>query len=107
MAIDLREHIQQSGQWNWIEAEQKRLGGEEQFYAMRRAMIMTLHNLPEEKFFDIEKNVKLENRPMFIKIACEWMNEPVGVNYRFNKLLNKITHDKPITLPFQNRLLNL
>lgn len=106
MPVDLRKYIQLPGEWEWIGTEQIRLGGEEQFYKMRRAMILTLHDLPEGKFFDIEKNVKSENQPMFVKIACEWMKERVGINYNFNKLLNKITHEIPIELPLKKGIEN-
>jgi hypothetical protein len=96
--IDLREYVQRSGQWEWVQDEIRRLG-EAEFYAMRDAMWMALHNLPEEMYFDIEKRVKAENRPLFVKIACEFMVTGDHSAYRFNRLLNKVHRDK-----YENKL---
>lgn len=102
MALDLREHIQLPRQWEWIAHEQQRLGGEDAFYNIRNAMLLALSKIPQGKWFDIEKSVKAENRPMFIKIACEWMQLKSGQNYEFNRLMNKITHEKPFESTIKN-----
>ena len=94
--MDLRKYIQRNGEWDWIEQEQTRLGGEDAFYKMRGAMWLMLSKIPENKFFDIEKGVREENRELFIKIASEWMLTPQGEYYIFNKLMNKISHMKHV-----------
>jgi len=93
MELDLREHVQRSGEWDWVNDEIARLG-EAEFYAMRDAMWKALLSVPAGMYFDIEKHVKAENRPMFVKIACEVMNTENFEHYRFNRLLNKVYRDE-------------
>jgi hypothetical protein len=91
--MDYREYLQQPGEWQWIEHETKRLGSTEAFYKMRTTMQLQLLQIPVGMYMDIEK-VKPENRDLFIKICCEWMTLPLGLNYCFNKLITRIYHDK-------------
>lgn len=93
MEIDLREYIQRSGEWDWINDEIRRLGGEKEFYAMRNDMWKALMLIPVGMYFDIEKRVKEENRALFVKIACEVMSFEQFNNYRFNRLCNKVHND--------------
>lgn len=97
--MDFRAYIQIPGEWDWIQQEQTRLGGEPQFYAMRAAMHLLLSEIQEGQYFDIEKRVKPENHHLFVKITCEWMTLPLGRNYTFNRLMNRVYHEREIKLP--------
>lgn len=97
--IDLRQYIQKSNDWTWVEREELRLG-ENGLSAMQNAIYNTLMKVPPDKYFDIEKNVKPENYEVFIKTVCEFLQ--YYPNYRFNRLMNKIHHDYPILMSLKN-----
>jgi hypothetical protein len=92
-AADYRDCLQKQGEWGWIEVETKRLGGEEAFYEFRGQILLRLSNLKVNSFYDISK-ISQANRDMFIKICCEFLLCHLGVDYRINKLANKIYHDE-------------
>lgn len=98
MALDLSKFNQIPGEWSWGNEAIKRLGSEDTFYTIRNAMFKTLSDIPEGKYFDIEKSVKPENHEMFIKVTCEFMQYESFKNYRFNRLMNRVYHDFPLKL---------
>ena len=98
MSVNYLEHIQQPGDWSWIDREIARLGSEEAFYKLRGEMLLQISKLDEGRFFDLTQ-ATTANRDMFIKICCEWLLLPGGANYRFSADITKLYHDKEIQMP--------
>lgn len=96
MPLDLRKYIQLPGEWEWAEREAKRLEalGKTTLPVMQNAIYKTLLQVPEDKYFDIETSVKPENYEIFIKTVCEFLQ--YYPHYRFNRLMNRVYHDKPV-----------
>jgi hypothetical protein len=88
MAVDFREHIQQAGDWSWIDREIARLGSEDAFYKLRGEMLLQISNLDEAVFSTLLR-LPLQTAIMFIKICCEWLLLPGGANYRFSADITK------------------
>jgi len=101
MPIDLRKYVQNPGEWEWADREEKRLETEGglNLAGMQNAIYNTLMKVPEGGHFDIEKSVKPQNHELFIKTCCEFLE--YYPDYRFNRLMNRIYHDRPykITRP--------
>lgn len=93
MQADYRSLLQ-ADDWSWIERETDKRGGEDAFYEFRGQILLSLYKLKPGSYFDISK-AKPENQEMFVKICCEFLTTHLGVDYRFNRLINKIYRDEP------------
>jgi len=69
---DYTNHIMKN--WDWCAEYRFRLG-KEAFYKYVDNVYTLLSEMKSESFFSIEKNVKPENRDLFIKCCCMFMQE--------------------------------
>ena len=69
---DYTNHIMKN--WDWCEEYRSRLG-EEVFNKYTDNVYTLLSDMQPDTFFNIEKNVKPENRDLFIKCCCMFMQE--------------------------------
>lgn len=60
--------------WSWVEFYQQRMG-EEAFREYRDSVYRKLLSLQPGNLFNIEEKVKVENRDLFIKICCAFIQE--------------------------------
>jgi hypothetical protein len=82
--------------WDWYKTYQSLLGKDKYQEYFNRVYAM-LFEIPEEKFFDIEKNVSEENRDLFIKICCLFVLEQrryIGDFWTFNETFTQFKHIK-------------
>lgn len=101
MPIDLRQYARTSSR-EWMDVHDKRLEKDgKNLSDMISAIVKALMKIPSFKYFDIEKNVKSENREVFVKIACDFIDTYPG--YRFNRLMNRVYNEPN---EFHNSLLN-
>jgi hypothetical protein len=96
--LDLRKYNQLPADWTWVERETERLT-EKGLLAMQNAIYNTLMKVPEGQYFDIERSVKPENHEVFVRTVCEFLD--IYRDYRFNLLMNRVHHDRPIQLPLK------
>ena len=67
MPIDLRQYARTSSR-EWMDVHDKRLEKDgKNLSDMISAIVKALMKIPSFKYFDIEKNVKSENREVFVK----------------------------------------
>jgi len=97
MPLDLRKYDQKPAQWEWAAQAEKRLT-ESGLAKMQNAMYNTLLEMKQGQFFDIAK-VQVENRELFIKTCCEFIE--FYPNYRLNRNCSLIYHDFPILMPLK------
>ena len=97
MALNLTHYLQTPNDYRWVDREDARLT-EQGRRNMMETMYRTLRALPAGKFLDIAK-VQAENRELFIKTACEFME--FYPDYRFNRNCTLIHHDFPILFPLK------
>ena len=69
---DYSEHIMKN--WEWCEQYRSRMGNEN-YWKYVNSVYELFTTISPGKFFSIEKNVKPENRDLFIKICCRFMQE--------------------------------
>jgi len=69
---DYSEHIMKN--WEWGEQYRSRLG-KENYWKYVNDVLDMLSNMKPDSYFSIEKNVKPENRDLFIKVCCRFMQE--------------------------------
>jgi len=69
---DYSEHIMKN--WEWCSDYRSRMGTEA-YGKYVRSVYELLLGMQTGSFFSIEKNVKQENRDLFIKICCRFMQE--------------------------------
>jgi len=97
MALNLTNYHQQPNDYQWVEREDARLT-EKGRRDMMETMYRTLKEIPAGKFIDIAK-VEVENRELFIKTCCEFIE--FYPNYRLNRNCSLIYHDFPILMPLK------
>ena len=78
---DYSNHIMKN--WDWCDAYRSRMG-EESYYKYVGNVYDLLLNMQPGSFFSIEKNVKPENRDLFIKICCRFIQEQFMSDNRRN-----------------------
>ncbi|HLP05114.1 MAG TPA: hypothetical protein VK152_06770 [Paludibacter sp.] len=102
MPLDLRSFVRTADR-SWIERHERRLSeaGKINLTDMICAMGRALDEVPEGKYYDIERNVKPENHEVFVKVACDYMD--TVYDYRFNRLMNRVYHDYPTIFTNEKR----
>jgi len=90
---DYSEHIMKN--WEWCEQYRSRLG-REAYWKYVNKVIELLIDMKPDSFFSIEKNVKPENRDLFIKVCCVFIQEqfmsdqPMDFCHSFNSECTEI-----------------
>ena len=91
---DYSQHKLQNREWC---NEYRSRMGKEQYDDFFQKVYSHLLQLPEGKYFDIEKNVTEENRDLFIKICCLFILEQrmsVGDYWVFDENYNRFIHKR-------------
>ena len=74
--------------WAWQELYRAQLG-ENTYNEYFNSVWMALDRLQENEYYDIAKQVKTENRDLFIKICCQYVM--THKEYEFSSDYTKIT----------------
>lgn len=82
--------------WSWVELYQRRMGNEA-FREYRDNVYRKLMAMQPKSSFDIEKNVREDNRDIFIKLCCLFMNEG-NPGYKFSPNYKQIICDEKTTM---------
>ena len=97
--------------WDWLYKYKQELGAEKISEYINR-VYQLLTKMKPGSFFSIEKNVKAENRDLFIKVSCMFIDElydsQSSLLYEFNSDATIIRHREKIeyTPLLKRKLLN-
>lgn len=99
MMMDFSKH--RLNDWKWRDMYQLQLG-DEAFDKYFSLVWNALGRLRENEYYDIAKQVKVENRDLFIKICCQYIL--THKEYEFSNDYTKIIRRECFTITAKNGL---